>query len=125
MGSTVNLRCSCGLAGDNVTVGDGMLPIWRFLEYRVFHCPKCRVLTSARVSRRVAELRAELSRMDKEEASLSFTPSELGKLLIDVKLRPRCECGTALRGSVPFVEKDARCPSCNASLIVKLIKLWD
>ena len=134
MGSTVNLRCTkCDLSGDGLSVGAGITPISRFIENRLFYCGRCNRLATATVLRRVADLRGELAEMDAKpwstaamgEVRLTFMPSELARLLIQMKIPPQCACGAWLRGSVCFEGKETRCPKCAAELTVEEVGLWD
>lgn len=134
MGSIVNLSCEhCALVGNGVLAGVGMLPTWQFLEARIFYCGECKRLASATVLRRVSALRAELDAMDQrpwstlalEDGRLAFKPSELAKLLMQVARRPRCTCGSQLRGSQSYLGEHTPCPKCTKPLQVQEVGDFD
>ena len=143
MGSLLEVRCaSCRLTAENIGVGCGMNPMWRFFEVRLFYCERCETLRSAKVLQRARALKAALGTMDLQAWSVAYMtpgepekfelkPSELATLLLDARRRPQCRCKAALRGSVRLPanadgEDTATCPRCGEdALVATELGCWD
>ncbi len=144
MGIDLNVHCeNCGLSGERIAVGSGMHSSWQFFEMRVFYCPRCETLRSARVLQYAWTLKASLDSMDErpwstasmgddgKPATIHLTPSELAKMLLEARHRPRCKCKAALHGSIKLPatadgKEAAKCPHCGeVSLVAVETGLWD
>lgn len=143
MGSLLDVHCtSCNLAAENVPIGNGLSPLWRFFEVRLFYCKRCEALRPAKVLQYARALKAALGEMDLRPWSVSsmtpgqaemfeLKPSELAKLLLDARRRPQCECKASLRGSIKLPARtdgaDAtKCPRCGEKcLVMKNVGCFD